>query len=179
MHARLRAARIRSSETLACAVRKRARCAHASLSSHSICLRVGYPGAQPTDLALVGAQVIKAVEVYGIECVPPDCPAARPPPCILSSIKTVDLSTVTTKKLSKASDEFDEISPCTADEEQTSSSSVHARNSSSTESDDFHLHLAQRLAHGSAALDIQEEEDAAMAQRLAAEGEWVSFLNVA
>ena len=69
---------------------------------------------------------------------------------------------MTTKKLSKASDEFDEISPCTADEEQTSSSSVHERNSSSTESDDFHLHLAQRLAHGSAALDIQEEEDAVL-----------------
>jgi hypothetical protein len=42
------------------------------------------------------------------------------------------------------------------------------------------LYLAQQLARdGSAALEIQEEEDAAMAQRLAAEGEWVSFLNVA
>ena len=173
MHARLRAARIRSSETLACAVRKRARCAHASLSSHSICLRVGYPGAQPTDLALVGAQVIQAVEVYGIECVPPDCPAARPPPCILSSIKTVDLNTMTTT--SKACEEFDEISPCTADGEQASS--VHERNSSSTESDDFHL--AQRLAHGSEALDILEEEDAALARRLAEEGDWVSLLNAA
>jgi|LauGreDrversion2_3_1035106.scaffolds.fasta_scaffold55598_2 hypothetical protein len=150
-----------------------------SLKSLYLFFRVGHPGAQPKDLALVGVQVIGAVKVYGVECVPPDCPAARPPPCILSSIKTVDLSTVTTKKLSKASDEFDEISPCTADEEQTSSSSVHERNSSSTESDDFHLHLAQRLAHGSAALDIQEEEDAALAQRLAAEGDWVSLLNAA
>jgi hypothetical protein len=122
----------------------------------------------------VGAQVIKAVEVYGIECVPPDCPAARPPPCILSSIKTVDLNTMTTKR-SKACDEFDEISPCTADGEQASS--VHERNSSSTESDDFHL--AQRLADGSAALDIQEEEDASLARRLAEDGDWVSLLNAA
>jgi hypothetical protein len=121
----------------------------------------------------VGAQVIQAVEVYGIECVPPDCPAARPPPCILSSIKTVDLNTMTTT--SKACEEFDEISPCTADGEQASS--VHERNSSSTESDDFHL--AQRLAHGSEALDILEEEDAALARRLAEEGDWVSLLNAA
>jgi hypothetical protein len=84
---------------------------------------------------------------------------------------------MTTKRRCKACDDVDEISPCTAaDGEQASS--VHERNPSSTGSDD--LYLAQQLARdGSAALEIQEEEDAAMAQRLAAEGEWVSFLNVA
>ena len=120
----------------------------------------------------MGVQVIGAVEVYGIECVPPECPAAHSPPCIISSIKTVDLNAMTSKRLSKICDEFDEISPCTADGEQASS--VHERNSSSTESDDFHL--AERLAYGSAALDLQEEEDAALARRLAAEGDWVSLL---
>ena len=141
-----------------------------SLKSLYLFFRVGHPGAQPKDLALVGVQVIGAVKVYGVECVPPDCPAARPPPCILSSIKTVDLNTMTTT--SKACEEFDEISPCTA-ADGVQASSVYERNPSSTGDSP---HLAQQLAcDGSAALEIQEEEDAALARRLAGEGEWVSF----
>ena len=122
------------------------------------------PGAQSHDLALIRVQVIGSVEVCG------------PPPSILHSpIKIVDLTTRTTKRRAKACDEVDEISPCTA-ADGVQASSVYERNPSSTGDSP----LAQQLAcDGSAALEIQEEEDAAMAQRLAAEGEWVSFLNVA
>ena len=118
------------------------------------------PGAQSHDLALIRVQVIGSVEVCG------------PPPSILHSpIKIVDLTTRTTKRRAKACDEVDEISPCTA-ADGVQASSVYERNPSSTGDSP----LAQQLAcDGSAALEIQEEEDAALARRLAGEGEWVSF----
>jgi len=105
--------------------------------------------------------------------VPGSVEVCGPPPSILHSpIKIVDLTTRTTKRRAKACDEVDEISPCTA-ADGVQASSVYERNPSSTGDSP---HLAQQLAcDGSAALEIQEEEDAALARRLAGEGEWVSF----
>ena len=128
---------------------------------------VGYPSAQPNDHELRGVQVIGAVEA-----------SMPPPPASYNAtmVQTVYLKTMSTTRndatrQSKGCDGIDEISPCAADEEPQSSAAHERAPSGSAEVDLAQEHAAH--CH-SAALEIQEEEDAALARRLAEEGQWVS-----
>jgi len=77
------------------------------------------------------------------------------------AVRTVELKAAQRKGMT---DNLDEIRPATAD------SGLERRNDISH---DEGCQIAESL---SSALEIQEEEDAAMARRLAEENEWVRFL---
>lgn len=86
-------------------------------------------------------------------------------------VQTVYLKTMGTTRKSKKCDGIDEISPCAADEAQQTSS---VRGSAPSGSSDIDLDQQDAAHSRSAALEIQKEEDAELARRLAEEGEWVS-----